>query len=196
MKLSLGRRLHTAKSCQHSGAAWQSNCHPRLDILTHRHVLFTMLSSLSHHLHLIKAEKHPDGDTLSVCATLKHVWLYNKCYCTICVTVQYVLLYNMCYCTICVTVQHVLLYNMRYCTLCITAQYVGTFEVVDVQHSVHPTSAGPCVGHCLQHLNQAGVGGAGGLYAHQQGPSAIGPCVMYLYGSQCSIKPRGLQPAG
>ena len=84
---------------------------------------------------------------------------------------------------------YVLLYSTFYRTVCITAQSVGTFEVVDVQHSVHPTSAGSCVGHCLQHLDQAGVGGAGGFYPHQQGPSAIWPCVVHLYGTQYSIKP-------
>ena len=62
-----------------------------------------------------------------------------------------------------------------------TYSHVGhTFEVVDVEDTVHPATAGSGVGCYLQHLHKAGVGGAGGFHPHQQRPLAIRPCVMHL----------------
>ena len=55
-----------------------------------------------------------------------------------------------------------------------------TFEVVDVENTIHPAAAGTGVGDPLQQLHKTGIGGASGLHPHQQGPLAIRPCVVHL----------------
>ena len=42
-----------------------------------------------------------------------------------------------------------------------------TFEIIDVQYSVHPAAAGTCVWNSLQHLHQSSIGGPAGLHPYQ-----------------------------